>query len=106
MARPLSLDLRLRVAAVLGAGATTREAAKRFGISVASAVRIGQKRRSGRGLGPEKIGGYRPLVPTLTPGDIAILDNQGSHKNAAARKADLEAGAHLFFLPPYSTART
>lgn len=62
MARPLSLDLRLRVAAALGAGATTREAAKRFGISVASAVRIGQKRRSGRGLGPEKIGGYRPLV--------------------------------------------
>jgi len=42
------------------------------------------------------------LVPTLAPGDIVILDNLGSHKNPAVRKAIKAAGAKLFFLPPYS----
>lgn len=42
------------------------------------------------------------LVPTLTPGDIVIFDNLGSHKGKAVRKAIRAAGAKLFFLPPYS----
>ena len=42
------------------------------------------------------------LVPTLAPGDIVILDNLGSHKGAAVRKAIRKAKAHLLFLPPYS----
>ncbi len=42
------------------------------------------------------------LVPTLTPGDIVIMDNLGSHKGQAVRKAIRAAGAKLFFLPPYS----
>ena len=42
------------------------------------------------------------LLPTLVPGDVVILDNLGSHKNRAVRKAIRRAGAHLFFLPPYS----
>lgn len=42
------------------------------------------------------------LVPTLAPGDIVILDNLGSHKSPAVRKAIRAAGAKLFFLPPYS----
>jgi len=42
------------------------------------------------------------LVPTLKPGDIVVLDNLGSHKSAAVRKAIRAAGAKLFFLPPYS----
>ena len=42
------------------------------------------------------------LVPTLSPGDIVILDNLGSHKGQAARHAVRAAGAHLLFLPPYS----
>jgi transposase len=42
------------------------------------------------------------LVPTLSPGDVVILDNLGSHKSATARKAIRKAGAHLLFLPPYS----
>jgi transposase len=42
------------------------------------------------------------LVPTLAPGDIVVLDNLGSHKNPAVRKAIRAAGAKLFFLPPYS----
>ena len=62
MTRPLSLDIRVRVAAALSEGATTREAAKRFGISVATAVRIGQLSRRGRGLSPRWIGGTRKPV--------------------------------------------
>ena len=42
------------------------------------------------------------LVPTLKPGDIVIIDNLGSHKGQAVRKAIRMAGAKLFFLPPYS----
>jgi transposase len=42
------------------------------------------------------------LVPTLKPGDIVIMDNLGSHKGRAVRKAIRAAGAKLFFLPPYS----
>jgi transposase len=42
------------------------------------------------------------LVPTLNPGDVVILDNLGSHKGKAARKAIRAVGARLLFLPPYS----
>ena len=42
------------------------------------------------------------LVPTLKPGDIVIMDNLGSHKGPAVRRAIRAAGAKLFFLPPYS----
>jgi transposase len=42
------------------------------------------------------------LVPTLRPGDIVIMDNLGSHKANAVRRAIRAAGAHLFFLPKYS----
>ncbi len=42
------------------------------------------------------------LLPTLRPGDIVILDNLGSHKSQAIRAAIRQAGAKLFFLPPYS----
>lgn len=42
------------------------------------------------------------LAPTLAPGDIVILDNLGSHKGQAARKAIRAVGAHRLFLPPYS----
>lgn len=42
------------------------------------------------------------LVPTLNPGDVVIVDNLGSHKGKAVRRAIRGAGAKLFFLPPYS----
>jgi transposase len=42
------------------------------------------------------------LVPTLKPGDIVIMDNLGSHKAKVIRSAIKEAGARLWFLPPYS----
>jgi transposase len=42
------------------------------------------------------------LVPTLNSGDIVIMDNLGSHKGPAVRRAIRAAGAKLFFLPAYS----
>jgi transposase len=42
------------------------------------------------------------LVPTLRRGDVVIMDNLGSHKRQAIRRAIRAAGAKLFFLPPYS----
>ncbi len=42
------------------------------------------------------------LVPTLTPGDIVIMDNLSVHKSTAVRQAIDAAGAELRFLPPYS----
>lgn len=42
------------------------------------------------------------LVPELKPGDIVILDNLSSHKDAKAARLIAAAGAQLLFLPPYS----
>jgi transposase len=42
------------------------------------------------------------LVPTLKPGDVVVMDNLGSHKGKAVRRAIRSAGARLFFLPKYS----
>jgi DDE superfamily endonuclease len=41
-------------------------------------------------------------VPTLKPGDVVILDNLGSHKGKAVRRAIRDVGARLVFLPKYS----
>ncbi len=42
------------------------------------------------------------LAPTLTQGDIVVVDNLSSHKGVEIRRALRAAGARLFFLPPYS----
>jgi transposase len=42
------------------------------------------------------------LVPTLSPGDIVVMDNLGSHKGASVREAIEAVGATLLYLPPYS----
>lgn len=42
------------------------------------------------------------LLPTLSPGDVVIMDNLSSHKRPAVRQAIRSVGAKLLFLPPYS----
>ena len=42
------------------------------------------------------------LVPTLSPGDIVVMDNLPAHKLAAVRTIIEAAGAALLYLPPYS----
>jgi len=69
MVLPLSIDIRTRVAKALEDGETVRAAAKRFGVSVASAVRIGQRQRAGRGQVPGKVGGSRRAALAGDSGD-------------------------------------
>jgi transposase len=42
------------------------------------------------------------LGPTLTPGDIVIMDNLPAHKVSGVRQAIEAAGAKVLYLPPYS----
>jgi transposase len=42
------------------------------------------------------------LAPTLSEGDIVLIDNLGSHKSPKIRKAIEAEGAALCFLPRYS----
>jgi transposase len=42
------------------------------------------------------------LAPTLSPGDIVVMDNLPAHKGAAVRAAIELCGASLVLLPPYS----
>jgi transposase len=42
------------------------------------------------------------LVPTLTAGDVVVMDNLSSHKRAGVREAIEAAGGRLLYLPPYS----
>lgn len=42
------------------------------------------------------------LCPTLTAGDIVIIDNLGAHRSDKVRRAIEACGASLLFLPKYS----
>lgn len=42
------------------------------------------------------------LLPVIEPGDIVVMDNLGSHKSVAIRQMIRNAGARLWYLPPYS----
>jgi len=65
MGRAYSIDLRERVVAAMGSGASARAAAAQFGVSVASAVRWSQRQRRTGGVAPGKLGGHRK--PVLLP---------------------------------------
>ena len=42
------------------------------------------------------------LAPTLSPGDVVIMDNLPAHKGACVRAAIEAVGAQVLLLPPYS----
>jgi transposase len=42
------------------------------------------------------------LAPTLSPGDVVVLDNLAAHKGPRAAQALRARGAWFLFLPPYS----
>lgn len=59
MAKPLSLDLRTRVLAAISGGLSCREAAVRFGVSAASAIRWRALERRQGDAKPKAAGGDR-----------------------------------------------
>jgi transposase len=65
MSRAYSIDLRERVVAAMGSGASARSASAQFGVSVASAVRWSQRQRRTGTVAPGKLGGHRK--PVLLP---------------------------------------
>ena len=46
------------------------------------------------------------LAPTLSPGDVVILDNLAAHKSSRAEAAIKARGAWMLFLPPYGPDST
>lgn len=42
------------------------------------------------------------LVPELKPDYIVVMENLQCHKNSYVRKLIKQAGAHVWYLPPYS----
>ena len=42
------------------------------------------------------------LAPTLSPGDVVVIDNLGVHQSDKAERVIQAHGARLQFLPPYS----
>jgi len=42
------------------------------------------------------------LVPTLSSGDLVVMDNLSAHKVAGVREAIEGANARVIYLPPYS----
>jgi transposase len=42
------------------------------------------------------------LGPTLTPGDMVVMDNLQAHKAVGVQQAMARRGARLLYLPPYS----
>lgn len=62
MVRPYSLDLRERVIAARLEGASCRAVARRFGLSVATVVRWGQRHHATGSVAPGKYGGHRRRI--------------------------------------------
>ena len=76
MARPCSLDLRARVVDAVEEGATRREAAERFGVSVASAVRWHQDWRQTGTVEAKPIGGSRSRLDDHAEQIIGLIEKQ------------------------------
>lgn len=62
MARPYSLDLRMRVVTALKSGLTCRQVARSFDVSVSSVVKWSQRERLTGSPAAARMGGHRPYI--------------------------------------------
>ena len=76
MARPYSSDLRARVIEAVDDGATRAEAAERFGVSVASAVRWHQAWRQHGTIEAKPYGGSRSPLEEYVEDLIALVEER------------------------------
>ena len=76
MVRPYSPDLRERVIGAVDEGATRREAAERFGVSVASAVRWYQFWRTDGTIAAKLCGGSRSPLEDYSEEILALIEEQ------------------------------
>lgn len=86
MARPYSMDLRLRVMAALGRGLTYEEAVKRFQVSNSSILRWVRRLRETGSFAALPMGGKKPFV---------LAEQRGWMQERLAAKPDLTLRALL-----------
>jgi transposase len=72
MATALSNDLRKRVLTAVDGGLSCRQAAQRFGVSAASAIRWSDRRRREGNFGPKALGGDRRSGRIEAHGELII----------------------------------
>jgi transposase len=72
MATALSNDLRKRVLAAVDGGMSCRQAAQRFGVSAASAIRWNDRRRREGNFGPKALGGDRRSGRIEAHGELIV----------------------------------
>ena len=72
MAKVLSLDLRERVVQAVSAGMSRRQAAERFGVSAASAIRWCARQRASGSLAAKPMGGDRHSARIEAHADLIL----------------------------------
>jgi transposase len=70
MPRPLSMDLRERIADAVNAGLSRSAAARRFAVAPSSAIKLMQAQAQTGTLAPKKMGGYRMAI--LAPHEATV----------------------------------
>jgi transposase len=70
MPRPLSMDLRERIAEAVEAGLSRSAAAKRFAVAPSSAIKLMQALDKTGSLAPKKMGGHRTAI--LAPHEATV----------------------------------
>jgi hypothetical protein len=83
MTKAYSLDLRERIARFVDSGQSRHAAAAHFGVSVSFQAYVETQ-----------------LPPTLSAGDVVILDNLAAHKSPEAEAAIRARGAWMLFRRP------
>ena len=97
MARTLSLDLRERVVAAVAAGMSRRQAAERFGVSAASAVRWCARERETGDARPKARGGDRHSGRIEAQAELILaLIDEKDDITLAELQARLAARGHSF----------
>ena len=99
MSKAYSSDLRERVIEAVDEGATRREAAERFGVSVASAVRWHQFWRDDGRIAAKRYGGSRSALEDCAEEILALIEEQPD-----ATLNEIVAAMHKRRLPGSRTA--
>lgn len=70
MPRPLSMDLRERIAEAVNSGLSRSAAARRFAVAPSSAIKLMQAQAQTGSLAPKRMGGYRTAI--LAPHEATV----------------------------------
>jgi transposase len=80
MARPLSMDLRERIAAAVSGGASRHSAARRFSVSVSCVIKLMRRLRETGSVAPGQMGGWK---------DYALADHERLVRALITERPDL-----------------